>query len=68
MRKKIVRVGSSAAITVSPAELVALGLSVGDPVEVSVHAGVLEAVPVNKYAALPHDDLMRLVNERVGAR
>jgi len=64
MLKKVVRVGSSAGITISPAELRALGLSVGDPVEVSVHGGVLEVTPVNPFAGLSLDELLALVDER----
>jgi len=64
MRKKIVTIGSSAGITVSPSELRALGLKVGDVVEVNVRGGVLEAVPVNQYAGLELDELLALVDDR----
>lgn len=66
MRKKIVRIGSSAGITVSPGELAAMGLAVGDQVEVTVRAGVLEVTPVDKYAGMPLAELRHLVNERLG--
>jgi antitoxin component of MazEF toxin-antitoxin module len=66
MRKKIVRIGSSAGVTVSPGELAALGLAVGDQVEVTVRAGVLEVVPADKYVGRPLVELRRLVDERLG--
>ncbi|MCL2424117.1 MAG: hypothetical protein FWD11_09560 [Micrococcales bacterium] len=66
MRKKVVTVGSSAGITISPAELRALGLSVGDPVEVSVRGGVLEVSKVSPFAGLSLDELLALVDERTG--
>jgi len=64
MRKKVVTIGSSAGITVSPSELRALGLRIGDPVEVVVRGGVLEVTPVNQYAGLGLERLLELVDER----
>ncbi|MFI5719667.1 hypothetical protein [Nocardia sp. NPDC051750] len=62
MRKKVVTIGSSAGITISPAELRALGVSPGDMVEVTVRSGTLEARAVSKYddAGLP--ELMDIIN------
>jgi len=64
MRKKIVTIGSSAGVTVSPSELMALGLRIGDPVEVKVRGGVLEVAPVNQYAGLDLETLLDLVDRR----
>jgi len=64
MRKKIVTIGSSAGVTVSPSELRALGLRIGDPVEVNVRGGVLEVAPVNQYAGLGLETLLDLVDQR----
>lgn len=64
MRKKVVRIGSSAGITISPAELQALGIAPGDTVEVTVRAGVLEARPVNKYETAHMDELLALIEAR----
>lgn len=66
MRRKIITVGTSAGITISPADLRALGLSVGDQVEVTAHQGSLKVRPVNKRAHLSHDELMALVDEKFG--
>ena len=66
MRKKVVTVGSSAGITISPAELRALGLAVGDQVEVSVHGDVLEVTKVSPFTGLSLDELLALVDERTG--
>jgi len=62
MRKKVVTIGGSAGVTISPAELRELGLSVGDPVDVQVRAGVLELRPVNKHADKPMDELLEHIN------
>ncbi|GAA1857664.1 AbrB/MazE/SpoVT family DNA-binding domain-containing protein [Myceligenerans crystallogenes] len=64
MRKKIVTIGNSTGITISPSELRALGLNAGDPVEVTVLGGVLEVKPVNKYEGLGLDELMNIVGSR----
>lgn len=66
MRRKIITVGTSAGITISPADMRALGLSVGDPVEVTARAGALEVRPVNKRAHLSHEELMALVDAKFG--
>jgi len=63
MLKKVVTIGSSAAVTISPTELKELGLKVGDPVDVQVRAGVLELKPANKYAGLPMSDLIKHINQ-----
>lgn len=62
MRKKVVTVGNSAAITISPAELRAMGLNPGDTVEVTIHAGVLEARAVSRYEDSAMPDLMAVIN------
>lgn len=62
MRKKVVTMGSSAGITISPAELRALGAAPGDVVEVTVRSGVLEARAVSKYEGAPLPDLMNVIN------
>lgn len=62
MQKKIVTIGNSAGITISPAELRALGVRPGDAVEVTVRGGVLEARAVGKYDDAPLDDLMAVIN------
>ena len=62
MRKKVVTIGSSAGITISPNELRQLGVGVGDPVEVEVRAGVLEMRPINKYSGQPMDQLLTRIN------
>jgi antitoxin component of MazEF toxin-antitoxin module len=64
MRKKVVTIGNSAGITISPSELRALGVAPGDAVEVTVRAGVLEARPVSKYEDAPLEDLMAVINAR----
>jgi antitoxin component of MazEF toxin-antitoxin module len=62
MRKKIVTIGNSAGITISPAELRALGVRPGDTVEVTVRAGVLEARAVSRYEDASMPDLMAVIN------
>jgi antitoxin component of MazEF toxin-antitoxin module len=62
MRKKVVTIGNSAGITISPAELRALGLNPGDMVEVTIRAGVLEARAVSQYEDTPLPDLMAVIN------
>lgn len=64
MKKKVVTIGNSAGITISPAELRALGLNAGDPVEVTVQGGVLEVRPVNKYEGLGLDELAGIISSR----
>lgn len=64
MRKKVVTIGNSAGITISPAELAGLGVVPGDEVEVSVRGGVLEARPVNRYAEASLDELMAVIDAR----
>jgi antitoxin component of MazEF toxin-antitoxin module len=62
MRKKVVTIGNSAGITISPAELRALGIGPGDTVEVTVRAGVLEARAVSRYEDTSLPDLMAVIN------
>ncbi|EFC81344.1 AbrB/MazE/SpoVT family DNA-binding domain-containing protein [Parafrankia sp. EUN1f] len=62
MRKKVVTIGNSAGITISPAELRALGVSPGDSVEVTIRAGVLEARAVSQYEDTPLPDLIAVIN------
>jgi len=64
MRKKVVTIGGSAGVTISPAELRELGLRVGDPVEVSVRAGVLELRAANQHAGKPMDELLDHINRQ----
>ncbi len=68
MRQKIIMVGALAVITISSADLKALGLSVGDQVDVLARHGTLEVRPVSTRAHLSHDELMALVDERFGRR
>jgi antitoxin component of MazEF toxin-antitoxin module len=68
MKQKIITVGMSAGIAISPAELKWLGLSVGDTVEVTPGPGTIEIRRVNERAHLSHDELMALVDERFGRR
>jgi antitoxin component of MazEF toxin-antitoxin module len=63
MRKKIVTIGRSAGVTVSPAEMRELGLEVGDPVEVNVRSGVFEMRPLNKYVGMPMTDVIARINQ-----
>lgn len=63
-KRKVVTIGNSAAVTISPAQLRALGLHTGDPVEVTVHAGVLEVRPVSKYEGMDLDSLMNVIDQR----
>ena len=62
MRKKVLRVGNSAAITLSPPELAALGLAVGDQVEVIVRAGVLQVSRVNVFSGRPVAELFAVID------
>jgi antitoxin component of MazEF toxin-antitoxin module len=62
MRKKLVTVGNSAGITISPAELRALGVSPGDMVEATVRAGVLEVRAVSQYEDAPLSELLAVIN------
>lgn len=62
MRKKVVTIGSSAGITISPAELRSLGIAPGDTVEVTVRSGVLEARAVSKYEDAAMPELMEIIN------
>jgi antitoxin component of MazEF toxin-antitoxin module len=66
MRKKVIRVGTSAAVTISPSDLRALGISVGDPVEVTTTNGGIEIRPVSERPQMSHDALMSLVDEKFG--
>ncbi|MCL2468098.1 MAG: AbrB/MazE/SpoVT family DNA-binding domain-containing protein [Micrococcales bacterium] len=61
MRKKVVRVGGSAGVTISPAELRELGVGTGDEVEVTARGGVLEIRPVDPYSQMDPDELMALI-------
>jgi len=63
MMKKVVTIGSSAAITISPAELRELGLKVGDRVQTSVQAGTLELRPIDKYAGATRQELLAHINQ-----
>jgi antitoxin component of MazEF toxin-antitoxin module len=62
MRKKVVTIGNSAGITISPAELRALGIEVGDAVEAEVRGGVLEVRAVSRYEDTPLPDLIAVIN------
>ncbi|WP_250285377.1 MULTISPECIES: AbrB/MazE/SpoVT family DNA-binding domain-containing protein [unclassified Frankia] len=62
MRKKVVTIGNSAGITISPAELHALGIGPGDTVEVTVRAGVLEVRAVSRYEDASLPELMAVIN------
>ena len=64
MRRKVVTIGSSAGITISPAELTALGIRPGSQVEVSLVGQSLEVRPVNPYSGLDLDELMELIESR----
>jgi len=61
MRKKVVRIGGSVGVTISPAELRELGVGAGDEVEVAARGGVLEIRPVDPYAQMGSDELMALI-------
>lgn len=62
MRKKVVTIGNSAGITISPTELAALNVAPGDEVEVTVRGGVLEARAADKYAEASLEELMTVIN------
>ncbi|SNQ51740.1 MazF family transcriptional regulator [Frankia canadensis] len=62
MQKKVVTIGNSAGITISPTELRALGVTPGDILEVTVRAGVLEARAVSRYEDAPMAELMAVIN------
>ncbi|WP_369371870.1 hypothetical protein AB1046_00735 [Promicromonospora sp. Populi] len=66
MTQQIITIGTSAGITLSLADMKALGLSVGDPVKVTARQGVLEIRAASKYAHLSHEELMALVDARFG--
>lgn len=57
-------IGNSAGITISRAELHALGVRPGDMVEVTVQSGVLEARAVNKYEDVTLPELMEIINSQ----
>lgn len=61
MRKKVIRVGGSAGVTISPAELRELGVQPGDEVEVTARGGVLEIRPVDPYRQMETTELMALI-------
>ncbi len=67
MKRKVVTIGSSAGITISPAELAALGVRPGSQVEVTLVGRSLEVRPVSRYAGMSLDDLMPII-EQHGAR
>ena len=67
MRKKVVTVGTSAAVTLSREELAALGVGAGDSVEVTARDGVVEIRPVNPFAGMAHEERVALL-DRFGAR
>ncbi|WP_454854316.1 AbrB/MazE/SpoVT family DNA-binding domain-containing protein [Promicromonospora soli] len=64
MKQKIITVGTSAGITISPGDLKWLGVSVGDTVEITPGPGTIEIRRVNERAHLSHDELMALVDEK----
>ena len=64
MRRNIVAIGDDAAIELTPVELRALGLKVGDKVDVRFASGVLEVTPVDQYSDLGIDELLQLVDSR----
>ena len=61
MRKKVVRVGGSVGVTISPAELRELGVRAGDEVEVTARGGVLEIRPLDAYRQMSNEQLMALI-------
>lgn len=56
--------GSSAAVTISPEQLQALGLKAGDEVETSVRGGVLEVRVADMYQRMSDDELLNTVQAR----
>ncbi|MGB4776780.1 hypothetical protein [Microbacterium sp.] len=64
MRRKVITIGSSAGITISPAELTALGLKPGNHVEVTLVGRSLEVRPASAYAGMSLDELVPLIEER----
>jgi len=64
MRRKIVPVGQAGAIELTPNELKALGLTVGDQVDVSSAGGIVEITPVDEYEDLSLDELFSIVTAR----
>ena len=66
MRKKVITVGTSAGVTISPADLKALGIRVGDPVDVSTHDGVITIRPARNHTPLSHDVVMARIDEEFG--
>jgi antitoxin component of MazEF toxin-antitoxin module len=62
MRKKVVTIGNSAGITISPVELREMGVEAGDTVEVTVRGGVLEARAVSRYEDAPMPELIAVIN------
>lgn len=66
MRKKIITVGTSAGVTISPADLKALGIRVGDPVDVSTRDGAISIRPVRARSVMPYDVVMAQIDEEFG--
>jgi formylmethanofuran dehydrogenase subunit D len=64
MQKKVVTIGSSAGVTISPAELRSLGVSIGDSVEVTTRAGVLEVKASNPHKGKTMSELLQFINDR----
>jgi antitoxin component of MazEF toxin-antitoxin module len=64
MNKKVIRVGTSAAITISPAELRELAISIGGEVTVAARAGVLEVRPVDPFEQASSEELLAIIEAR----
>jgi antitoxin component of MazEF toxin-antitoxin module len=64
MKRKVVTIGSSAGITISPAELAALGIRPGSHVEVTLAGQSLEVRPVSPYSAMTLDELIPIIEQR----
>ncbi len=64
MKRKVVTIGSSAGITISPAELAALGVKPGSQVDVSLVGRSLEVRPVSPYTGMSLDELIPIIQRR----
>jgi len=68
MLKKVVTMGSSAGMTISPAELRDLGVKVGDQLLVTSRAGVLEVRRANPYQGKSRKELVELIERKTTRR
>lgn len=64
MKKKITKNGTSATVTLSPTELKALGLRLGDEVDVTVEDSKVIIQAVNQYKRMTHEELLKALEEK----